>query len=137
MKQEVVKSFKEAEDYFKNNNNSQEIICLSHNNTFETVKSIEAAKKFYINNGEEPIECIEKLYVEYDEKSGHIFTPEEQEGGYIQISVCRPATESEVEKARKHFRDHRKCEYHLFYDKPAFLYDSRNCGICGRHIAMI
>ena len=133
MKREIARSYKEAEEYFKNENNVRELLCLSHNNTFLLTSSLKKAKKFYIENGEEPVECKKKLFIEFS--GDHIFTPEEQP--YVQESKNRVATEKEIEEAKEYYKKNYKCKYHLFYDEPTWIYYMRVCGICGCQIALI
>lgn len=133
MKKEIARSYKEAEKYFRSKNNVAELLCLSHNNTFLLTNSLEKAKKFYIENKEEPIECNKKLSIEFS--GDHIFTPEEQP--FVCESSSRLATNEEIEEAKEYYRKNYRCKYHLFYDESSWIYYSRVCGICGCQIALI
>ena len=130
---DIAKNFPYAEELLYSR---EVILCLSHNGTYKECYSIAEAKNFFIENGDEPIEYDGPLYVETNKDTGEPLTPEEQEG-VVWMSSNRPATPEEIEEARRYFREHHKCKYHLFHDEPAFCYDSRSCGICGRGLGLI
>lgn len=82
-----------------------------------------------------------KLYKEVVESTGKVLTPDEQTNPNIMLSVvstkCVEASPDEINNAKEFHKTNGKCDVHLFYDEPTFLYYNRICGICGSHLALI
>lgn len=81
------------------------------------------------------------LFKEINAKTGMVINPEDQEDPYLMCKILSTklikASENEIICCNKYFNTHKKCVYHLVYDKPSFMYDFRYCGICGKFIATI
>lgn len=51
---------------------------------------------------------------------------------------CVPASDEEVEKAKKLYKETKKCDHRFIYDEVGYSdYDFRYCGICGKLIGLI
>lgn len=111
-------------------------LCLSHSGTYKKCSSVDEAKRFFIDNGDEPVDYNGNLYVELNAETKEPLTPEQQ-SGVVWRSTNRLATQEEIKEAREYFRKHHKCKFHLFHDTPSFLYDIRKCGICGESLGLI
>lgn len=78
------------------------------------------------------------LYKEvFDDSS--VLTPEQQVSSVAFITGTKliEATQQEIDEHKQYFEINGKCQNHLIYDKPSFMYDFRYCGICGAMLAMI
>lgn len=81
---------------------------------------------------------IETLWVE--ESNGIPLSKDKQESIFIPSggTSLRRATLKEIEEAEKYYKENRECkDYHLIYDKYAYGYYQRYCGICGKYIGLI
>lgn len=61
---------------------------------------------------------------------------EEELCGVPVISSVRNATEEEIENAKKLYAEN-KCDHSLIEDIPGWLYDTRVCALCRKHLGMI
>lgn len=57
-------------------------------------------------------------------------------GDTILISNVRPATEEEIEECRK-LHAEGKCPHTIIKDTPGWLYDFRQCVVCGAGLGAI
>ena len=56
----------------------------------------------------------------------------------IHASELKRASKKEISEAKKYFNEHGLCNgYHLIYDEPGSIYNSRYCKICGKFIGFI
>lgn len=80
---------------------------------------------------------MKKLYKEVYADNNELLTPEQQENYNGKCTNLIEATQDEIDNAKELFKQNKKCEHHLVYDKEGFMYDFRFCGICGEEIGLI
>ncbi len=57
--------------------------------------------------------------------------------GHITSSTLRDASDDEISDARQQFKKTGKCNHNLIQDTAAWLYDYRDCAICGKGLGAI
>lgn len=67
-----------------------------------------------------------KVFVEYDRE----YASSEKPWSVISSKI-RKATKKEIEDALKIYNETGKCDHSLVYDTGGWMYDFRNCYICG------
>jgi hypothetical protein len=66
----------------------------------------------------------------------HYETVKERFCGHIIRSDVRPATKEEIAEATK-LHNQGKCPHTIVQDEPGWLYDFRNCAICGCSLGIV
>lgn len=66
----------------------------------------------------------------------YVETPTEVIDGHIIQSDCRRATEEDIRQAEEE-RAIGRCQHRVFFDEDLWMYDVRECAICGAGLGAI